>query len=48
MGVADADGKRVGQFPPGKVRLLARYGGFSWKETPMRRIRGTHGNEKWG
>ncbi|RJX18822.1 MAG: hypothetical protein C4575_09875, partial [Desulforudis sp.] len=32
IGVADADGKRVGQFSPKKVRLLARSTGFSWKE----------------
>lgn len=32
VGVADADGKRVGQFSPRKVRLLARSTGFSWKE----------------
>jgi hypothetical protein len=32
VGVADADGKRVGQFSPRKVRLLARSTGFSWKD----------------
>lgn len=32
VGVADADGKRIGQFSPKKVRLLARSTGFSWKE----------------
>jgi hypothetical protein len=32
VGVADADEKRIGQFSPGKVRLLARSTGFSWKE----------------
>ncbi|MCL6557509.1 MAG: RRXRR domain-containing protein [Firmicutes bacterium] len=32
VGVADADGKRIGQFSPKKVRLLARSGNFSWKE----------------
>ncbi|BAF58344.1 hypothetical protein PTH_0163 [Pelotomaculum thermopropionicum SI] len=30
VGVADADGKRIGQFSPKKVRLLARSTGFSW------------------
>lgn len=32
VGVADPDGKRIGQFSPKKVRLLARSTGFSWKE----------------
>ncbi|MDA8336073.1 MAG: RRXRR domain-containing protein [Peptococcaceae bacterium] len=32
VGVADAAGKRIGQFSPAKVSLLARAGGFSWKE----------------
>lgn len=32
VGVADADGRHIGQFSPGKVKLLARAGGFSWKE----------------
>lgn len=32
VGVADADGKRIGQFSPKKVRLLVRSTGFSWKE----------------
>ena len=32
VGVADADGKRIGQFARGRVRLLARAGGFTWKE----------------
>lgn len=32
VGVADADGKRIGQFSPKKIRLLARSTGFSWKE----------------
>ncbi len=32
IGVADADGKRIGQFSPKKARLLARSTGFSWKE----------------
>ncbi|MCL6559257.1 MAG: RRXRR domain-containing protein [Firmicutes bacterium] len=32
VGVADADGKRIGQFSPRKVRLLARSTEFSWKE----------------
>ncbi|RJX20364.1 MAG: hypothetical protein C4570_03910 [Ammonifex sp.] len=32
VGVADADGKRIGQFSPKKTRLLARSTGFSWKE----------------
>ncbi|MBC7342551.1 MAG: RRXRR domain-containing protein [Clostridia bacterium] len=32
VGIADADGKRIGQFTPKKVRLLARSTGFSWKE----------------
>lgn len=32
VGVAGADGKRIGQFSPRKVRLLARSTGFSWKE----------------
>lgn len=32
VGVADADGKRIGQFSLRKVRLLARSTGFSWKE----------------
>lgn len=32
VGVADAGGKRIGQFGPKKVRLLARSTGFSWKE----------------
>ncbi|MDI6710481.1 MAG: RRXRR domain-containing protein [Bacillota bacterium] len=32
VGVADANGKRIGQFSPKKVRLLARSTGFSWKE----------------
>lgn len=31
IGVADADGKRIGQFSPKKVGLLARSTGFSWK-----------------
>ncbi|RJO61961.1 MAG: hypothetical protein C4542_05260, partial [Dehalococcoidia bacterium] len=32
VGVADTENKRIGQFSPKKVRLLARAGGFSWKE----------------
>jgi hypothetical protein len=32
VGVADADEKRIGQFSPGKVRLLTRLTEFSWKE----------------
>ena len=32
VGVANADGKRIGQFPPGRVKLLSRAGGFTWKE----------------
>lgn len=32
VGVADAEGKRIGQFTPRKVRLLARSTGFSWKK----------------
>lgn len=32
VGVADADGKRIGQFSPKKVRLLARSTGFSWRK----------------
>ncbi len=32
VGVADADGRRIGRFSPEKVRLLARSTGFSWKE----------------
>lgn len=32
VGVADADGRRIGQFSPKKTRLLARSTGFSWKE----------------
>lgn len=32
VGVAAADGKRIGQFSPKKVRLLARSTGFSWKD----------------
>lgn len=32
VGVADADGKRIGQFSPKKIRLLARSTGFSYKE----------------
>lgn len=32
VGVADADGKRIGQFSPKKVNLLARTTGFLWKE----------------
>lgn len=31
VGVADADEKRIGQFSPKKVKLLARSTGFSWK-----------------
>lgn len=31
IGVQDADGRRIGQFRPYTVRLLARSGGFSWK-----------------
>lgn len=31
VGIADADSVRIGQFSPGKVRLLARSTGFSWK-----------------
>jgi len=31
LGIADADGKRIGHFSPRKVRLLARSTGFSWK-----------------
>lgn len=31
LGIADADGKRIGQFSPNKVRLLARSTGFSWR-----------------
>lgn len=30
VGVADTDGKRIGQFSLKKVRLLARSSGFSW------------------
>ncbi|MFZ5590941.1 MAG: hypothetical protein ACOY81_03930, partial [Bacillota bacterium] len=32
VGVADAEGRRIGQFTPRKVRLLARSTGFSWKK----------------
>jgi len=32
VGVAGADGKRVGQFNAKKVRLLARSTGFSWRK----------------
>jgi hypothetical protein len=31
VGIENADGKRIGQFTPGKVKLLARSTGFSWK-----------------
>ncbi|RPF49549.1 RRXRR protein [Thermodesulfitimonas autotrophica] len=32
VGVADADGRRIGQFSMRKIRLLARSTGFSWRE----------------
>lgn len=32
VGVSDADGKRIGQFSPKKIKLLARSTGFGWKD----------------
>ena len=34
IGVAEADGKRIAQFGPRHVHLLARTGGFTWRMIP--------------
>lgn len=36
VGITDTENKRIGQFSPSKVKLLARAGGVSWKEVDGR------------